>query len=118
MALLTHSQELQSVTENRVDPSDIADPFARKLVGRYLENRRADVDRLTAALDRDDFAAIQTTGHNLLGSGAAYGLDEISRIGAEMEKAAHAHDRTNIVELLAQLAEFIGPVQDDKNGSE
>ena len=104
-----------NVTDKKADPSDVADPFARKLVGRYLDNRRKDVDKLAAALERDEFPVIETTGHNLYGSGGAYGLDEISRIGAAMEQAAASLDRARIAQLIAELADFVGPAEPRKD---
>ena len=113
MEVFDNDEVLTRVIEKKVDPKDIADPFARKLVGRYLDNRRNDVDKLAAALNRDDFALIEVTGHNLFGSGGAYGLGEISRIGAAMEEAAASSDRAKIAQLINELAEFIGQAEQD-----
>ena len=75
------------MTGKEKKPIEIADPFARQLVGQYLKNRKGDVDKLSVALSRADFETIRTTGHNLYGSGAAYGIDDISFIGASIENA-------------------------------
>lgn len=86
---------------------DIADPFARKLVGKYLENRKTDVENLTNALAAGDFETIRITGHNLYGSGAAYGLDDISWIGAGIESAAKSSDREQLERLIGELRDFL-----------
>lgn len=88
-------------------PIEVADPFARKLVSKYLENRKEDIAKLTRALASGDFETIRLTGHNLYGSGAAYGLDDISWIGAGIENAAQAADKQKLEHLIGELREFL-----------
>lgn len=95
------------MTVKKVMPIEIADPFARKLVGRYLENREGDIGKLQDALHRDDFETIRVTGHNLYGSGSAYGLDEISRIGANLEKAADRRDKVGVSRLIDEITSYL-----------
>lgn len=94
-------------TAKKSVPIEIADPFARKLVGRYLEKRESDIAKLREALQHRDFETIRVTGHNLFGSGSAYGLDEISRIGARLEQAAGERDAAGSACLVAELADFL-----------
>ncbi|HEX6895698.1 MAG TPA: response regulator, partial [Bryobacteraceae bacterium] len=82
------------------------DNFATILPG-YLARRRADVAAIAAALDRRDFAAIRTIGHNMKGSGAGYGLEEISGIGARLEEAADASDAERAAAISGDLAAFL-----------
>ena len=91
------------MTGNKEKPIEVADPFARKLMGQYLDNRKHDIDKLTAALAACDFETIRVTGHYLYGSGAAYGLDDISFIGAGIENAADAADAKRIETLICEL---------------
>lgn len=86
---------------------EITDPFARRLIGKYLDNRKGDIDKLTAALSNEDFDTIRITGHNLYGSGAAYGLDDISWIGASIEKAANSKDISEIERSIGDLESFL-----------
>ena len=99
------------MTVEKVVPIEIADPFARKLVGQYLQNREGDIGKLQDALRRDDFETIRVTGHNLYGSGSAYGLDEVSRIGANLEQAAEQQDSSGVARLVVELAEFLRTVE-------
>ena len=96
-----------TVADDKGNPLDIADPFARKLVGKYLENRKVDIARLTDALADADFETIRVTGHNLYGSGAAYGLDDISGIGARIESAAESEDKEQVEQLIGELRNFL-----------
>jgi len=73
----------------------------------YLERRRADVAGITAALEQADYASIRTIGHNLKGSGAGYGLDRLTEIGAALEDAAAAGDADRVRARHGELAEFL-----------
>ena len=95
------------VNPRKAIPIEIADPFARKLVGQYLANRESDIGRLRDALQHHDFETIRLSGHNLSGSGSAYGLDEVSRIGARLEQAANERDNARICDLVAELADYL-----------
>ncbi len=89
------------------NPIDIEDPFARRLVDKYLQRRREDIDMLMLAAQSADFETVRITGHNLYGSGAAYGLEEISTIGAHLESAAEAADVSTITRLIGELRQFL-----------
>jgi HPt (histidine-containing phosphotransfer) domain-containing protein len=89
---------------------EITDPFARRLVGKYLENRNEDIARLTNALGSADFETIRITGHNLFGSGAAYGFDDISTMGAGIESAATERDVPQIERLIGDLRELLAKI--------
>ena len=91
-------------------PIEVADPFARRLLAQYLERRKTDLTRLRAALDEQDFASLQLTGHNLYGSGAAYGLEDISTLGARLEHAAKAQQTELISALIDELEHFVTTV--------
>ena len=85
--------------------SDLAD-----LVPRYLANRLRDVETMTAALDRGDFGLIGDIGHNFRGSGCSFGLDELSAIGVDIERAVQAADRTEIARQLRRTREYLSRV--------
>jgi len=99
------------VTEKPDKAIDVADPFARQLVARYLERRKQDLGKLRQALDDADFELVRVTGHNLFGSGATYGLEEVSRLGRELERAAEASDGPRIAGLIDELASFVQAVK-------
>ena len=85
----------------------VSDPFAKRLMVRYLENRKEDVTMLRTALAECDFDGIRDKGHNLFGSGSAYGLDPISELGAALEKTAKKRDSAKIGQLIEKLEAFI-----------
>lgn len=97
-------QKAASTAINRVN---VADSFAKTLMVRYLGRREADLGTLRSALAADDFESIRIKGHNLYGSGSAYGLDRISELGGEIEAAALGQNRTEITRLIGSLESFI-----------
>ncbi len=89
----------------------IADPFARRLVIQYLDRRENDLRTLRADHADGDYKSIERKGHNLYGSGSAYGLDRISELGSELELAAKKCNGQYIEELIDTLKTFIRNVR-------
>lgn len=87
------------------------DPFARRLIVQYLGRRRSDIDRLRKAVGAGDFEQIRLTGHNMSGSGSAYGLDQVSEVGAALEQAAKARDAAEIDELIDRLDGIVASIR-------
>lgn len=85
----------------------VADPFARRLMSQYLERREQDLKTLSSSLAEADFEAIALTAHKLYGSGSAYGLDEVTRLGGELEKAAQLRKPDQIAPLLEDLRRYL-----------
>lgn len=87
------------------------DPVILPLLPGYLKNRRDDLQRLEDALAAKDFTVLRTLGHNMSGSGAAYGLPPISAIGRRIEEAAVAGDAARVKDLSVELREFLDVVK-------
>ena len=66
----------------------VVDPDLEPIIPRYLEIRRKELAELQAALAAGDHEAARMLGHRLKGSGASYGLEELTRLGAAIEDAA------------------------------
>lgn len=98
---------MSDVVDSTDNPIEIEDPFARRLVDKYLQRRRDDIPMLMVAAQSADFETVRITGHNLYGSGAAYGLKDISSIGAKLESAAEASDAPKIERLINDLRDFL-----------
>ena len=90
---------------------DIADPFARRLISQYLKRRQADLKLLRTALADGNYEHIRIAGHNMSGSGGAYGLEKVSDLGAALEEAAAAADDKRIDDLIDQLDGFLSTVR-------
>jgi len=83
---------------NDVDP-DLVD-----LLPGYLRRRRRDERALREALHAGDFETVRRIGHNLKGSGGAYGLPEVSAIGRELEGAGRGRDDSEAARWTRRLA--------------
>jgi PAS domain S-box-containing protein len=70
----------------------------------YLANCRGDVDKLNAALDREDYGPVSLIGHNLRGSGGGFGFPAITDIGAEIEQAGDTSDAAGARRWVGDLA--------------
>ena len=85
----------------------VADPFARHLMAQYLDRRAQDIKLISAALAESDYDAIILIGHKLFGSGSAYGINEVTRLGGQMEGAGEAQDSAKIATLLGELEAYL-----------
>lgn len=92
---------------NEDTPIAVADPFARHLMTQYIERREKELKVLNDSLAKEEFSAIAQTAHKLYGSGAAYGLDEITRLGGELEEAAKLRDSAKVATLINELGDFV-----------
>ena len=60
----------------------------RQLAPRFLKNVEKDLKTLSDAQAAEDYATVQRIGHNLNGTGGAFGFPRITELGALMEQAA------------------------------
>jgi HPt (histidine-containing phosphotransfer) domain-containing protein len=80
----------------------------RDLIPRFMANRRNEIARLRLAVAQGDFGEARRIGHILKGAGGGYGFDEITRIGADIERhAALGEDVRGLVEELAEYLELV-----------
>jgi HPt (histidine-containing phosphotransfer) domain-containing protein len=99
------------VCRELVERDPDAAPELAALRAGYLDRRRAELGDLEHAVHVGDFAAIRKAGHNLKGTGAAYGFAEITEIGRSLEAAAKDGDAGAAETFLDQLDSYIGVVQ-------
>jgi HPt (histidine-containing phosphotransfer) domain-containing protein len=95
------------VTERDPDSA----PEMAELRVAYLDRRRAELGSLEQAMHEGDFAAIRKAGHNLKGTGTAYGFEEITEIGRSLEDAAKDGDAFVIETLLDRMDSYIALVR-------
>ena len=97
----------REISEYRITP---ADETGRRLLCRYLERRRTEIDDLRRALADQDLQLIARIGHNLRGSGSAYELVRISQIGGRLEEAAAQPGTTALAGIITDLERFLDTV--------
>ncbi|MFM9863805.1 MAG: ATP-binding protein [Micropepsaceae bacterium] len=77
----------------------------------YLKNCRENVATMSAALDRVDFETVRYLGHQMSGSGGAFGFQAISDIGAALQLAAEHADAHASRIRLGELQGFLDRTQ-------
>ena len=82
-------------------------PSLDELRAMYLNNRVRELASLASALQRSDFEALARAGHNLKGTGGAYGFAELSEIGKDLEVAAKAQNAPEIQVLLGKTESYL-----------
>ncbi len=87
------------------------DPELADLIPGFLENRWKDVTAILEALARSDFETVRVLGHSMKGSGAGYGFDAITEIGAALERAAKQGDATGVRTSLEDLSRYLARVE-------
>jgi CheY-like chemotaxis protein len=110
---------LQAIKENSLvaltsshEESGPVDPahWRVKLAGRipaYLQNCRQNVIVMRDALDRVDFEPVTILGHQMRGSGGAYGFQAITDISAALEQAAENADDDVSRKRLTELSSYL-----------
>jgi HPt (histidine-containing phosphotransfer) domain-containing protein len=95
-------------------PADVVridDPEIAPLVPKFLDNRRAEVPMYRDALASGDYGRIQSGAHKMKGTGRGYGLLAISRIGGDLELAAHEKDVAAMRQLIDELDVYLQRVR-------
>ena len=80
-------------------------------VPAYLQNCRQDVVTMNDALDRADFETVTLLGHNMRGSGGAYGFQLITDIGTELQHAAETADGHASRKWVGELSLYLDRVE-------
>ncbi len=81
------------------------------LARRFLANRETDVSRLKELVAAAAWDEARIIGHNLKGTGRAFGFADISEIGAALEQAALGRDGARITDLAGDLASYLRDVR-------
>ena len=80
-----------------------------KLVPDYVAARRLELPLLRALLADRRFDEVGRIAHRMKGTGATYGLPEVTRLGAALESAALAANAPAITNVLDQLEIVLAP---------
>ncbi|MBC8283332.1 MAG: Hpt domain-containing protein [Nitrospinae bacterium] len=86
------------------------DPDLRELIPGYLQNRRNDIESISAALKESDLKKIRNLGHSMKGSGGGYGFMPISLIGGAIELAAKEKSPDRIQTHLDELIHYLNNI--------
>ncbi len=95
---------------DRLDGDPETTPAFEDLRSGYITHRAEELGRLADALDDGEWETLSKAGHNLKGTGAAYGFAELTELGRNLEKAAKAADRRAAEALVESIGLYLGMV--------
>lgn len=87
------------------------DPELMEIIPDFFAFRYKDITTIVSLVERGDFTAIKTIGHNLKGAGGGFGFDAISDIGKKIEQAAENSSAIDINSCVAELADYLRRVE-------
>jgi PAS domain S-box-containing protein len=87
-----------------------ADARLRAVIPKYLKSRRGDVEKILAAIEKQDFERVRELGHKMSGTGGGYGFPRITELGAAIEIAAKAKDSALLKRRAGELSRFLDQV--------
>ncbi len=85
--------------------------FLADLIPGFLENRKADVEKLTSALAGSDYGAIRHIAHDMKGLGAGYGFQLITDLGIMFSNAAKQDDEESLKQLIARYETYLSSLE-------
>ena len=88
-----------------------ANPKFADRIPAYLQNCRQNGIAMLDALDRVDFETVKFLGHQMRGSGGAYGFDAITDIGAALQQAAESADTDASRKWVGELSNYLDRVE-------
>ena len=81
------------------------------ILSRFLSNVRKNPAAIAAALGRGDYDTVRSLGHNMKGTGASFGLPQISVLGDRLERAAKEQSADAVLVANSELAQFLDRIQ-------
>lgn len=89
----------------------IIDKDLEELIPVFLRNRETDIQKLTKALDENDFETIRIIGHSMKGFGSGYGFHFVSELGKILEEAGENCDRKTTIESIQRLEQYFENIE-------
>ena len=87
------------------------EPGMEDVVPGYLDKRRKEIPQYQQALADQDFDTIRMLGHKMKGTGAGYGFEELTALGAALEQAALRKDIPAIRAKVDEFARYVDAVE-------
>ncbi len=99
------------VPEQRdVKPADESSSLT-SLASGYLRSARGKAAEIVVAIGSEDFDAIRTAGHNMKGTGTAYGFPRITELGESVEQSARAKDSGAVGAAVQDLFAYLDQIE-------
>jgi PAS domain S-box-containing protein len=106
-----YQHTLHVLRETEMDAPETApinvDDEMKALKPVYLQSIEANIDAISEAVGREDYTIARKLGHQMAGSGGAYGFPEITKLGRALEKAAKEENGADVRIHLAELGKHV-----------
>jgi len=83
------------------------DPLIQDIVADFLQHRRENVPSILDALEAADYEAVENIGHDIEGTGGAFGFVGMARIGRSLRQAAQENSPGGVKRLAEELASYL-----------
>lgn len=87
------------------------DSDLKDLIPGFLVNRWRDARAIIGGVARKDYEMIRDLGHDMRGTGGAYGFDAITGIGRSLERAAKDENPTEVLKQAMELATYLERIE-------
>ena len=88
------------------------EPFMADLVPEYVTQKRRQVRDLRRLVLASDLTQVRRVAHDLKGTGTAYGIPDVTRLGRALESAGQQGDAAAAAALVDELDELLARVQE------
>lgn len=87
------------------------DPELEAIIPRYMEIRFEELAQLEQAIADEDGETARMLGHKLKGTGASYGFEKLTELGAAIEISAKDNDLATARDLAVEVRSYIENVE-------
>lgn len=85
----------------------VVDAELEPIMPQYFKNLAGDMAGIRTGLAEGDAAAVAMNGHKIKGSGASFGFQELTRLGAGIEDSGRADDLDTAARLFAEMEDYV-----------
>lgn len=89
----------------------VVDKDLQDLIPGFLKNRETDIEKLTKAIEEEDYETIRIVGHSMKGFGSGYGFHFVTEIGKVIEEAGLKKDLKKANESLERLKLYFANIE-------
>lgn len=89
----------------------VVDKDLQDLIPGFLKNREIDIEKLTKAIEEEDYETIRIIGHSMKGFGSGYGFHFVTEIGKVIEEAGLKKDLKKANESLERLKLYFANIE-------
>ena len=114
-------QAIQPVQAPEPEPSQAnvlleIDPLLADLVPDYVREKRRQMGDLRRLVGDHDLDRVKRLAHDIKGTGTAYGIPDVTRLGRALETAAQHGDESRAAALVEELDALLARVQEQLGG--